>query len=200
MITGNRFCSGVLRLLSSFILLASLLVLPKVQAAVGNIFTLDGLEYTVLTEVPASQTGTVSVKAKSTEISGDIVIPSSVTNGGINYLVTLLPFEAFQDCKSLKNIIIPDSVASIGKMAFYKCSSLTSIIIPDSVTSIGDYAFAECSSLTSLTIGTGVTDVTSIGEGAFEGCNRLTEISRWGKSLPISVVWKECFSIKIKHY
>ena len=47
------------------------------------------------------------------------------------------------------NVVIPDSVTSIGDCAFYFCSSLTSITIPDSVTSIGDYAFYYCYDLKS---------------------------------------------------
>ena len=41
-------------------------------------------------------------------------------------------------------IVLPDSVTSIGKYAFFDCSSLTSITIPDSVASIGKNAFYEC--------------------------------------------------------
>ena len=43
----------------------------------------------------------------------------------------------------------------------------TDLIIPNSVTSIGDYAFAPCSGLTSVTI---PNSVTSIGVSAFYGC------------------------------
>lgn len=47
-------------------------------------------------------------------------------------------------------IVIPNSVTSIGNYAFLDCSSLTSVIIPNSVTSIGSGAFSGCSSLTSV--------------------------------------------------
>ncbi|MBR4989392.1 MAG: leucine-rich repeat domain-containing protein [Bacteroidaceae bacterium] len=41
-------------------------------------------------------------------------------------------------------LVIPNSVTSIGEYAFSGCSGLTSITIPNSVTSIGDYAFEGC--------------------------------------------------------
>ena len=44
-------------------------------------------------------------------------------------------------------LVIPDSVTSIGDRAFYNCYRLTSVVIPDSVTSIGNSAFSYCSSL-----------------------------------------------------
>ena len=52
---------------------------------------------------------------------------------------------AFHECWSLRSVVIPDGVTSIGFGAFAGCRSLTDIVIPDSVTSIGDHAFANCS-------------------------------------------------------
>lgn len=46
------------------------------------------------------------------------------------------------------DVVIPDSVTSIGDREFYDCHRLTSINIPDSVTSIGKEAFSNCSSPT----------------------------------------------------
>lgn len=57
----------------------------------------------------------------------------------------------FMDGKEIADLIIPNSVTSIGNQAFLGCSSLTSVTIPNSVTSIGDYAFEGCENLISVT-------------------------------------------------
>ncbi len=64
--------------------------------------------------------------------------------------VTCINDFAFDKCRSLKSIIIPDGVTSIGMSAFENCRYLTSINISGSVTSISFYAFQGCSSLTSI--------------------------------------------------
>ena len=74
----------------------------------------------------------------------------------------------------ITNLIIPNSVTSIGVSAFWNCSGLTSVTIGNSVTSIGDYAFRECTGLTSVTI---PNSVTSIGWAAFYGCSGLTSVT-----------------------
>ena len=81
---------------------------------------------------------------------------------------------AFRCYDGLTSVTIPNSVTSIGESAFEFCSGLTSVTIPNSVTSIGGETFRECSGLTSVTIGN---SVTSIGEKAFEDCSGLTSVT-----------------------
>ena len=53
-----------------------------------------------------------------------------------------------RDNISLKNVIIPETVTSVGQYAFYNCTSLSYIKLPKAVTTISDNAFGNTSSLT----------------------------------------------------
>ena len=87
--------------------------------------------------------------------------------------VTSIGESAFRDCSSLQSIEIPDTVTSIGDNAFYDCESLQNIVMPDSITSIGDSAFSWCESLQNIVI---PDSVTSIGDSAFSFCSSLQNI------------------------
>lgn len=84
--------------------------------------------------------------------------------------VTSIGESTFSYYSNLVSIKIPDSVTSIEDGAFFCCSSLKNIEIPNSVKNIGDYVFRCCSSLRNITI---PDSVTSIGEGAFYDCSGL---------------------------
>lgn len=71
---------------------------------------------------------------------------------------------AFESCTELTNIVIPNSVTSIGEESFLFCNNLDSITIPYGVTSIGYQAFAFCSDLANITI---LDSVRQIGQDAF---------------------------------
>ena len=99
---------------------------------------------------------------------------TEITNLIIPNSVTSIGDGAFHRCSGLTSVTIPNSVTSIGSGAFYYCSGLPSVTIPNSVTSIGESAFWGCSSLTSITI---PNSVTSIGDDAFNGCSSLTSVT-----------------------
>ena len=76
---------------------------------------------------------------------------TEITDLVIPNSVTSIGDYAFENCTDLTSVTIPNSVTGIGLYAFWGCSSLTSVEIPNSVTSIGSYAFYNCSCLTSVT-------------------------------------------------
>ena len=78
----------------------------------------------------------------------------------------------FQDCISLKEIVLTVSLKKIGISAFQN-TGLTKIKIPDSVTSIDKMAFYECKNLTEIRIGSGLT---SLHLNSFMGCYGLKRI------------------------
>ena len=98
---------------------------------------------------------------------------TEITNLIIPNSVTSIGERAFVGCSGLTSVTIPNSVTSIGSSAFSYCSGLTSVTIPNSVTSIGNYAFNGCHGLTSVTI---PNSVTSIGSSAFQYCFGLTSV------------------------
>jgi len=153
---------------------------------------IGGIYY--LLDSPAS--GQATVTSNPTPYSGSITIPSSVSNGGNTYTVTSIGDSAFNNCRVLTSIIIPDTVTYLGSLSFYQCIMLTSIQFPVNLTNIGDSAFYGCTGLTSIIIPNTVTylgslsfyqctmlssiiirsGVTSISGTAFAYCSRLTSI------------------------
>ncbi len=85
--------------------------------------------------------GTAEI-AKYNGQAASLEVPSSLDS----LAVTSIGYKAFENCESLTEITVPDSVTNIGEFAFAGCKSLTEITIPDSVTSIGAMALADCES------------------------------------------------------
>lgn len=127
-------------------------------------FTSGNLYYNILSE----EDKTVEVTYKTIDhydyISGNLIIPSTVTNDSKTYLTVAIGDEAFEGCKELYSVTIPNSVTSIGEYAFFCCAGLTTVGIPNSVTTIKGNAFAYCEKLTSVDL---PNSVSFIGKRAF---------------------------------
>ena len=139
-----------------------------------------GMENLTAVTIPNSVTS-IGVRAfaecsglTKTNYTGDIAGWCGINFGGWRSNPTAYSHNLYINDVEVKDLVIPNSVTSIGDYAFDGCSGLTAVTIPNSVTSIGNYAFDGCSGLTSITI---PNSVTSIGWDAFAYCSGLTSVT-----------------------
>jgi hypothetical protein len=105
---------------------------------------------------------------------------------------------AFEFCKYLTGISIPDSVTSIGEHAFARCYNLTSVTLPNGITSINSGVFSQCASLTNIVI---PDSVTSIGPSAFSSCSGLMSLTISSSITNISdYAFYNCLSLEELHF
>ena len=134
-------------------------------------------------------------KLTKTNYTGDIAGWCNIKFGSGSANPMYYSHNFYINDQEIKDLVIPNSVTSIGNHAFRNCSKLTSVTIPNSVTSIGDGAFSGCSSLpvennlryadTYLVEAVDKTLSTYsikkgtkwIGSSAFEGCSSLTSVT-----------------------
>ncbi|MBQ7700558.1 MAG: leucine-rich repeat protein [Clostridia bacterium] len=128
--------------------------------------TINGIEY-----VPYETF--CSVEDCSTDLSGDVVIESSVEFNGTELPVTTIGSWAFEYCEKITSVTVPDSVNCINAGAFSDCHNLKSIKLPAALESIEYYLFNCCYALEEFTVPEGIT---SIGGNAFFGCNNLVKV------------------------
>ena len=135
--------------------------------------------------------GTVAITGLANKVKpSSLNIPSKIDGK----TVTRINDNAFSGCTELLNVIIPDSVVSIGKFAFNKCDNLTTVDIPEGVTDIGDYAFSDCTSIKTITIPDSVTE---IGNFVFANCRSLNKIIISGNTKKIGMsAFSDCVSLE----
>ncbi len=108
-------------------------------------------------------------------IATKVTIPDNINDVPLKKIGS----DAFNNCVSLTQLIIPDSVEEIGNNAFYGCSSLVEIKLPANLKVIEQSLFKQCQNITEITIPNGVV---KIEESAFYNCKSLSTIY-----IPISV-------------
>ena len=80
---------------------------------------------------------------------------------------------AFDNCKNLTSVTLPNTLTSIGEGAFKQCLNLANIQLPENLTTIEQYAFNICKTLTSMEF---PANCTEIGDYAFQSCESLTNV------------------------
>ena len=106
-------------------------------------------------------------------LKNEVIIPATVTDGGIEYTVKSIGERTFSGCLGMTSVTIPNTVTTIKKEAFVGCG-LESIVIPDSVISIDERAFSYNGKLKEVWLGN---SLESIGVLAFERCDKLLSIN-----------------------
>jgi hypothetical protein len=86
--------------------------------------------------------------------------------------VTSLGRDAFNGCRNLAEVILPDTLTRIGECAF-QGTALTNIAIPESVSEFGYQAFEGCQALSSVNLPGGLTEIPN---NLFKACTNLTSI------------------------
>ena len=154
------------------------MMLPLAASAYG--IEIDGIFY----NFSSNKTAEVTHKEYGLKYTGDVVIPSSVTKGAVEYNVTGIAANAFSSCPDLISVTIPKSVTNIGKDLFLGSTGLASIIIeegnPNYDSRENCNAIIETASNKILfgCKGTVIPNsVTTIGQNAFKGCTGLSSIS-----------------------
>ena len=128
----------------------------------------------------------------SNGVSGDLIIPNSVTYNGIQYPVLTIKESAFSGMNRLKSVIIPSSVKEIDNNAFDGCDSLESVTLSDSIIYLGDYMFRNCYALSSINL---PTHISRIPVGFFQNCTSLSEFTLPNISNIESNAFQGCTSI-----
>ena len=87
--------------------------------------------------------------------------------------LTSIDHNAFEKCKSLEHVVLPQSIKRIVDHAFDQCPNLKEQELPDTIEIVGDRSFSGCENLESINI---PQNVSYIGIGAFYGCYKLTDV------------------------
>ena len=150
-------------------------------------------------EIPAS-----AEKIEDSAFYGSLI--ESVTFATDGSLTSIGEY-AFEDCKALTAVTVPEGVNTIGMGAFEGCDHITALSLPSTLKQIGTRLVSECDRIETLTIAAGNPvytaagnsiiktatktlvvgsnatvipadgSVTKIGEYAFYGCDKLTALA-----------------------
>lgn len=136
---------------------------PNVEAAqTWELSALDCLTYNVTD-------GGVRITGCRKDVES-IVIPDTIAGKP----VTVIDWYAFENCKRLHRVTIPDTVTHISRFAFVHCTALTEINLPASLYAIEQYAFFDCPMLCGIAL---PASLAVIEPRAFSGCASLTAIT-----------------------
>ena len=139
--------------------------------------TIDGVIYnqevTEILHIP-TEIKTYCVPATVTNIANLKLFELEHITFEENSALTELPYRVFEECQTLKTVVLPDSITELPGSAFQNCHNLVQVVLPDTVTYIGQWAFYGCYRLADLQLSD---HITGFGNGAFQDCCNLTSFT-----------------------
>ena len=102
------------------------------------------------------------------DLSGDVVIPSTVEWSGKTFRVTSIGHQAFYFNSTIQSIVIPEGVTDVGYSAFF-FAKVKHFTLPDSLTYVDTFAFSQGYS-NKYTLNKIPSRIEWIGDSAFNYC------------------------------
>lgn len=139
----------------------------------------------VLNKTAKTATLTFQSLASSTpnypELSGEVVVPATVTSDGVDYTVTGIKYRAFYNCQNITKITLPPLSTTVSYNSntgrfFDGCTALEEVIFDTegTFTTLPAYSFVGATALKRVTLPAGITTVST---NAFQNCAALESIA-----------------------
>ena len=135
----------------------------------GETIEVDGLKYQLYTY----DSQNVGLLPYNYNKEGEFTVPATVSANGNTYNVSVIEDDCFNGCSSITSFNFEGEIKAIGKNAFRECSSLENFVVPDGVTSLEPSTFYNCSKLTNITL---PNSLEFIGDNCFNRCSSLKSI------------------------
>lgn len=177
------------------LLLGLLIVMPSVARSFTYTYEGQTLGYDIIStsahtcrvkagmESPLS--GTIT---RGNDVTGDLVIPSTASDGATEYTVVGIGDYAFYECAGLTSVSIPETLTTVGVGAFQGCTGLTKAqfaslealcameftYVNSNPLSLAHHLYIGDTEVTSLDI---PESVDMIGDYIFYGCDQVTSLT-----------------------
>lgn len=184
------------RLILTAILITIIVWVPGVQSVWADEYDGDSQKIGKfkLYMDPDEETLTYCELNESAAGTYELVIPEKVAGITVKHIGAA----AFDGCKDLTKLVLPDTVESIGPDAFYECIGLKEINIPSKVVSIEPYTFYFCENMEKIAL---PNNLLKIGESAFRGSGLIeVAIPRSVTSIGEKAFWDISDNFVIKGY
>lgn len=172
-----------------FSLLLTFLMISVIQSVCAETVETKTIEIQGVKYSYTIENETVEIKTASPVSNYDIVVPEYIEGFPVKTVeafattvktvvlpdtVTTLGVGAFNWCDEMTSVKLSQNLTTLPERVFTNCKDLKTINIPAGITRIENYAFNYCESLNSISISD---NITYIGKGAFYACKTIKSLN-----------------------